>query len=82
MRSVKSRTIRFPKDVSERGAALAERMGVSFNELVIESVEERLHREADNELVVAFDLLGQHPEQCDVDYMLPAGVEVVDNDAA
>jgi predicted DNA-binding protein len=81
MKGVKSRTIRFPREISERGTELAERRGISFNELVIESVEERLRKADDDELAAAFDLLGQHPEQCDAEFMLPAAVEVLENDA-
>ena len=75
---VKAHTIRFPEQISRKGAALAKRGGISFNEFVIESVEERLRKEEDRELGEAFDLLGQHAEMNDVEYALPAINEVLE----
>jgi len=82
MRGIKARTIRFPAKLSDQGVELADRMGVSFNELVVDSLAERLKEEEDRELGRQFDLLGQHPEMCDVEWMLPAAMEVLEKDDA
>jgi hypothetical protein len=76
MSQVQSRTIRFPEDVYTKGRQAAQRAGVSFNELVVASVAERLREEEDRALAAEFDLLGQSPEECDVEFMLPAIREV------
>jgi len=82
MKSIKSRTIRFPAKLNDRGVELAERIGVSFNELVVDSLAERLKEEEDRELGRQFDLLGQHPEMCDVEWMLPAAMAVFEKEDA
>jgi len=79
--STTSRTIRFPEQVSRRGAALAKRTGKSFNELVVESVEERIRREEDQEWIKDLDWLADHPELTDVEYGIPAFNEVLNAQA-
>jgi len=82
MKGIKARTIRFPAKLSDQGVELADRMGLSFNELVVDSLAERLKEEEDRELAREFDLLGGHPEQCDVEWMLPLIAEVIEKDDA
>lgn len=78
MHAVKPRTIRFPHDVAERGAQLAEKEGTSFNELVVRSVEKLLRETEDQEWAAGFELLGRHPEISDVTYMEDAVRELME----
>jgi len=76
----KALTVRLPMDMYEASSEIARRRQVSMNELVQESLRAALKAEERRMLYDAFTELGQHPEECDVEWAFEAFREVVERD--
>jgi hypothetical protein len=73
----KSLTVRLPQDLYESATELAKKRCLSLNALIQQSLAAVVKEEEDRELYEAFELLGQYPEECDVEYAFAAQAEVV-----
>ena len=69
-------TVRLRPDLYEAAMRLAKRRSSSLNTLIQETLAEAIKEEEDRELYEAFELLGQFPEECDVEYAHAAQAEV------
>ena len=63
-----------------RGVGIAERRQISLNALVQEALAAVSKAEEEARLYEEFNLLGEHPEECDVEFMMHAAWEVVRRD--
>ena len=73
-------TLRLPQDLYQRTADMAQRRKKSLNALLQEGVHQLLKEEERRALSEGFDLLSQYPEECDVEYAIPAQAEVTLHD--
>lgn len=56
---------------------LAEKRRVSANRFLVEAIKETLQREKEREWQAGFEAMGKDPDVNNVEYMLPAGREVI-----
>ena len=73
-------TLRLPNDLYEKATRLARQNNKSLNALLQEGTQRLLKEEEERELSAGFDLLAEHPDECDVDYAIYAQAEVMLND--
>jgi hypothetical protein len=76
-KEAKSLTVRLPSDLYESATSLAKKRCISLNTLIQQSLAAVVKEEEDRELYEAFELLGQYPEECDIEYAFAAQSEVV-----
>ncbi len=72
---LKPLTLRLRPDVYQAAANLARRRSQSLNSLIQESLALRIKVEEDRELFEAAELLGQFPDECNVEYAFAAQAE-------
>lgn len=70
-------TLRLPHNLYRQTSELARQRKQSINALLQESIQRMLKENEEQTLSDAFDLLAAHPDECNVDYALPAQAEVV-----
>lgn len=75
-------TLRLPKDLYDKTAQLALQQNKSLNALLQEGVQRLLKEHAERELSAGFDLLAEHPDECNVEYAMYAQAEVMLHDEA
>jgi hypothetical protein len=75
--STRTVTLRLPQDLYEKTAELALRKNKSLNAVLQEGARRLLKEEEEKELSAGFDLLAQHPDECDVEYAIYAQAEVI-----
>ena len=73
---VKTLTVRLDPDLYEAAARLSKKRRLSLNALLQESLQRLLKEAEDRELYEAAELLGEFPDDCDVDYAFAAQSEV------
>lgn len=73
-------TVRLPVDLYEAATCVAQKREMSLNALVREGLEAIVRDEEEQALYDAYTLLGQDPEECDVEYAIYAQAEVMLND--
>jgi hypothetical protein len=69
-------SLRVPEDIYRQAAEVARRRNISFNLFVQEQLQRVIEEELDRELYEAAELLGSHPEECDVSYADEAQAEL------
>lgn len=79
--NAKSLTVRLRPTLYEAATSLAKRRRLSLNALIQESLEEILRIEEEREMYEAATLLGEDPDECDVEYAFAAQAEVALRDA-
>jgi hypothetical protein len=72
----RSFTARLRPDVYEAATALAKRQNVSLNALVQDSLAQAIRDAEDREMYEAAELLGHHPDDCNIEYAFAAQAEV------
>jgi|GEM_PF-1389979 len=72
----KTLTVRLDPKLYEAATRLSKKRRLSLNALLQESLQRLLKEAEDRELFEAAELLGQFPEECDVEYAFAAQSEV------
>jgi hypothetical protein len=80
--STRTVTLRLPNDLYDKTAQLALQKHMSLNALLQEGAQRLLQQEEERELSAGFDLLAEHPDECDVEYAIYAQAEVMLHDEA
>lgn len=75
--STRTITVRLPRELYQQTTELAHRRNQSVNAVVQEGVQKLLREEEIRAVSDGFDLLAQHPDECDVEFALAAQAEVV-----
>ena len=70
-------TVRLRLDLYDAAARLAKRRSSSLNALIQDTLAAAIRDEEDREMYEAAELLGQFPDECDVEYAFAAQSEVV-----
>ena len=70
-----SLTVRLRPDLYEAATRLSKKRRVSLNALLQESLAQAVKVAEDQELYEAAELLGQYPQECDVEYAHAAQAE-------
>ncbi|HZP82722.1 MAG TPA: toxin-antitoxin system HicB family antitoxin [Chthonomonadaceae bacterium] len=76
-KEARSLTVRLRPELYAAATDLAKKRCISLNTLVQESLAAVIREEEDREMYEAAELLGQFPEECDVEYAFAAQSEVV-----
>jgi predicted DNA-binding protein len=69
-------TLRLPRELYDRTTELAKKRKKSLNALLQDGVRKLIEEDENRALSDGFDLLAQHPEECDVDYAIHAQSEI------
>jgi len=69
-------TVRLDPNLYEAATRLSKKRRLSLNALLQESLQRLLKEAEDRELYEAAELLGQSPDECDVEYAFAAQSEV------
>ena len=72
---LKPLTLRLRPDIYQAAASLARKRNQSLNSLIQDTIARRIKEEDDRELFEAAELLGQFPDECDVEYAFAAQAE-------
>ena len=78
--SARQITLRVPEPLYHRVKQLAKKRRVSINRLAQESLEALAAEALAEELRAAYDALGADEEENDVEFFLPAQLEVLDSE--
>jgi hypothetical protein len=70
-------TLRLPYDLYTKTMKLALRKNQSLNALLQEGAQRLLKEEEERQLSAGFDLLSEHPDECDVEFAIYAQAEVI-----
>jgi hypothetical protein len=73
----KSLTVRLQPDLYEAATSLAKIRCLSLNALIQQSLEAAVQEAEDRQMYEDAELLGQYPEECEVEYAFPTQSEVV-----
>jgi hypothetical protein len=80
--NAKSFTVRLAPELYDASAELARKRCVSLNSLIQECLSTAIRVEEEHEMYDAAELLGQDPDECDVEYAFAAQSEVALRDEA
>jgi hypothetical protein len=78
--AVRHITLRLPEPLYHRVKRLAKKKRVSINRLAQEGLEALAEQALAEELRAAYDALGADEEENDVEFFLPAQLEVLDSE--
>ena len=77
MSATHSLTVRIPDSVYRAARKLAEREGVSLNQLVIQALGERARQSIERRLAEAYEVLGQDEAEAEVETLLGSQAEAL-----
>jgi hypothetical protein len=77
LQAPKALTLRLNPKLHAEISELARRREVSVNALIQQNLETLVRVEEEKARYDAYSLLGQEPEECDVEYTIPAQAEVM-----
>jgi hypothetical protein len=78
--ATKALTVRLPLELYQSASHIAERRQISLNALIREALAAVSKEEEEERLYQEFNLLGEDPEECDVEFAIHAAWEVIRRD--